>query len=409
MFAYPTGHYPNPADVYTPEGKLLFPVSKGIYQTIEVKDCNEVYFQAKDYSLYNSDGTYLMNPKGVIYSFSFYGCDEGEVYLTTGDLGKKHGLVELKTGKVIFEQEFEWCSYLGNNFFYFKMTDDYCGVMNKAGKIVIPTSRKYTKIEYNKTFKKFFFEKKVGNVLYKGECNVNGVQTSIEKEQTTTSDNTSAAASPQKTSSNSSSTATSSSSKPASSNSEPGLIFKGPYTQDCGSGPMYMFISVYEDRLYDGSTVFQYKSTNSSGERIYAGPGMFGSYSKWTVNTKTQNVRLVNTYSSQWGSSTKSCSVSKGHDFDQRVSFGSGYAPSTYSGSGSGSNSSSGKSTNPVQPHQKTKSCTLCNGSGKCANCNGKGWHYGYGGSTVNCSNCSRNGRCPSCGGSGKKTTTEYY
>lgn len=290
LFAYPNDNHDGPADVYTPEGKLLFPVSMGIFKAIEVEDCNKVYFQATDYSLYNSNGTYLMNPKRRVYSSDFDGCD-------------------------------------------------------------LP-----------------------------------GIS-----------------------SSNSSSTATSSSSKPASSNSEPRLIFKGPYTQDCGSGPMYMFISVYEDRLYDGSTVFQYKSTNSSGERIYAGPGMFGSYSKWTVNTKTQNVRLVNTYSSQWGSSTKSCSVSKGHDFDQRVSFGSGYAPSTYSGSGSGSNSSSGTSTNPVQPHQKTKSCTLCNGSGKCANCNGKGWHYGYGGSTVNCSNCSRNGRCPSCGGSGKKTTTEYY
>lgn len=129
--------------------------------------------------------------------------------------------------------------------------------------------------------------------------------------------------------------------------------------------------------------------------------GRYGSASPSSNNASS--------HSSSSSTATTSSSKPASSNSEPGLMFGSGYAPSTYSGSGSGSNSSSGTSTNPVQPHQKTKSCTLCNGSGKCANCNGKGWHYGYGGSTVNCSNCSRNGRCPSCGGSGKKTTTEYY
>ena len=83
------------------------------------------------------------------------------------------------------------------------------------------------------------------------------------------------------------------------------------------------------------------------------------------------------------------------------------YTPS-YSAPSSTS-SGSNESSNPVQAHQETKDCSLCHGSGQCANCNGKGWHYGIGGSTVNCSNCNHNRRCPSCGGSGKKTSTKYY
>lgn len=63
---------------------------------------------------------------------------------------------------------------------------------------------------------------------------------------------------------------------------------------------------------------------------------------------------------------------------------------------------------NPVQPHQVTKDCNLCHGSGKCNTCNGKHWYYGIGGTKITCPNCTPNGACSSCGGSGKKTTTEY-
>lgn len=75
-----------------------------------------------------------------------------------------------------------------------------------------------------------------------------------------------------------------------------------------------------------------------------------------------------------------------------------------------GGNTNDTDPVNPVQPHQSTKDCPLCLGSGKCSTCNGKHWYYdGVGlGEKLECPNCKPNGACLSYGGSGKKTTTEY-
>lgn len=64
---------------------------------------------------------------------------------------------------------------------------------------------------------------------------------------------------------------------------------------------------------------------------------------------------------------------------------------------------------NPREVRQVTKDCTACHGSGNCANCDGKKWHYGIGGAIVDCTNCNRTGNCPYCGGRGKITKTELY
>lgn len=87
------------------------------------------------------------------------------------------------------------------------------------------------------------------------------------------------------------------------------------------------------------------------------------------------------------------------------------YATPSYSTSESGGSSGSGSgSSNPVQPHQVTESCSLCHGSGKCASCNGTHRiNYQFGSGTLECPNCKPNGACSSCGGSGKKTSTKYY
>lgn len=67
-------------------------------------------------------------------------------------------------------------------------------------------------------------------------------------------------------------------------------------------------------------------------------------------------------------------------------------------------------SSNPVQPHHETKSCPLCNGSGKCSSCNGTHRiNYQFGSGTLECPNCKPNGACSSCGGSGEKASTKYY
>lgn len=89
---------------------------------------------------------------------------------------QKYGLFDLK-GNEILAPEFQDCACLGSNLFKFKM-NGYWGVINNMGKVIIPLSRHYTKIEYSKTLKLFTFEKEGG---YKGECNANGVQTSCVK------------------------------------------------------------------------------------------------------------------------------------------------------------------------------------------------------------------------------------
>ena len=49
--------------------------------------------------------------------------------------------------------------------------------------------------------------------------------------------------------------------------------------------------------------------------------------------------------------------------------------------------------------------CPLCNHSGECSTCNGKGWYYSpYGTGTIDCPNCDRNhnGKCNMCHGTGQ-------
>lgn len=60
--------------------------------------------------------------------------------------------------------------------------------------------------------------------------------------------------------------------------------------------------------------------------------------------------------------------------------------------------------------HQVTKSCPLCQGSGKCNSCNGTHHIRAIGSTTMlECPNCRPNGACSKCGGIGKITTTEWY
>lgn len=50
------------------------------------------------------------------------------------------------------------------------------------------------------------------------------------------------------------------------------------------------------------------------------------------------------------------------------------------------------------------KSCHLCYGTGKCRNCDGKGWHTGFSlNEHVKCGNCNQTGKCSACGGTGKR------
>lgn len=70
--------------------------------------------------------------------------------------------------------------------------------------------------------------------------------------------------------------------------------------------------------------------------------------------------------------------------------------------------------TSSVTTTSSTSYCTKlypsdnahCNGSGICAQCNGKGWYRGsmYGDDNIyECFACGKTGKCPSCGGTGRK------
>ena len=197
----------------------------------------------------------------------------------------------------------------------------------------------------------------------------------------------------------------------SSSQSELGLLFKGPYTVDLGSGPIYEFISVYEDYLYDGSTRYDYKGLSNGGARIYSGSGFFGSYNRWYVYTTNQNIQLETTYTSQWGSSTKTGSVTKGHDFNQRVTFG-GNPSGGYTSQPTPSNNNPGRDNPSSRYVERTYTCTYCQGKGTVPECDGG--IPDFNGGSKYCSECGKtvpmchiHKRCPSCHGKGTYTKME--
>ena len=188
---------------------------------------------------------------------------------------------------------------------------------------------------------------------------------------------------------------------------ERGMLYRGDYTITSEFGDSYLTtISIYENYLYDGMTQYSYKSTNSSGWRMYSGNGAFGQYNVFYVNTETFDIRLVTETTSQWGSSTSTSTVTKGAS--RMLVPQNGNTP--VGGNSDYQWQEHGRTENPVQPHQETKDCSLCHGSGKCSTCNGKHTYYnGLTGKYLECPNCKPNGACSSCGGSGKKTSTKYY
>ena len=99
--------------------------------------------------------------------------------------GGKYGLTSSE-GKVIVPVEMEALESAGTGYLRFKI-GSFWGVMNYAGKIIIPTDRGYTKIGDYVSFTKRFPYEMVG---YKGECNNLGVQVSKIKVATPVSQQT---------------------------------------------------------------------------------------------------------------------------------------------------------------------------------------------------------------------------
>ena len=202
-----------PTDIYTLKGDLIFPASKkirGVYK----KNDSDLFYDIQNRH-YNIEGKYLFSNNNREFGFRTFGginkeliqdreslrwYDEtGKYYFTGSELDflvyendeilyrtcsfHKYGISATKDGNIeeILAPEFEDCAYLGNDLFSFKM-NGYWGAMKRDGTIIIPLSRQYSSISYSRTFKKFTFVKRINNVVYKGECNANGVQTVIQKD-----------------------------------------------------------------------------------------------------------------------------------------------------------------------------------------------------------------------------------
>lgn len=349
----------------------------------------------------NKKGLFDINGKNIIYpKFDDIAIENNEndffVKVKNND---RYGLYSI-SGKEILASEFEDCGFVSENIIKYKI-NGYWGVMMVTGKVLISTNRQYTKLDYNRTFKKFYFEKENGQ---KGECNANGVQTSISKPMVPTPVLNTKKNETQNHSPNVSTTSKETTrSKPV----EPGLLYRGDYTVTGMGMNDYPTISIYENRLCASIECFDYKSTNSKGERVYKGTESFGAECTYYVSP-SYNIRLVKSYFNPYTSSYDNVSFT--------VEKGMSRMPANQGGNSSAGGDSDyhgqehNSSTNPVQPHQVTKDCPMCKGSGKCSTCNGT--HrikYQFGSGTLECPNCKPNGACSSCGGSGKKTSTKYY
>lgn len=202
----------------------------------------------------------------------------------------------------------------------------------------------------------------------------------------------------------------------SSSNNNPsGLLYKGEYTWGAQarvngnliSGGMNQTatIEIYEDYLGSetgwGLSRHNYKGTNANGERIYKGTYGFGDESTVFVSP-SYGIRMVVHSVNQWGNNYTEYKFTKGKSFMYEYENAPDPRPDP--------KPKPKPDPNPVQPHQVTKDCPSCLGSGKCSTCNGKHQYKAMGSSSyITCPNCKPNGACSSCGGSGKKTSTKYY
>lgn len=164
------------------------------------------------------------------------------------------------------------------------------------------------------------------------------------------------------------------------------------------------------------------KYYSNSGKICYTGTGYWGSNTIFTFNISKTALVVIDQKGNKYyykkttpPAGVTTCSLIRNVERNPNNDFNPTPAPTPYppnpynpTPTPNPTPPSPGSTPNPVQPHQVTKDCNLCHGSGKCNTCNGKHWYYGIGGTTITCPNCPPNGACSSCGGSGKKTTTEY-
>lgn len=158
--------------IYVPELKDKDIVDARGYKKADIviiKMSDGKCYDKKGNFLYKSNSEYLPSEDDLMIA------PDNKMYIRTKD-NTHYGLSTLD-GTEILAPEFSNVQLLANGNILFEM-NGYQGVINPNGTFIINLDRQYTNITYNRTFKKYFFEKAGG---YKGECNEKGVQTSIVK------------------------------------------------------------------------------------------------------------------------------------------------------------------------------------------------------------------------------------
>lgn len=209
------------------------------------------------------------------------------------------------------------------------------------------------------------------------------------------------------------------------SNGESSLLYEGEYTiqysqsRDLINGystGQYSSdeterVKIYEDHLaIHFGTHCKYKSTNSSGERVYEGAQSIGGTVTAYVSP-SYNIRLVN---ESWFNGVHmkvGIPVVKGRSLMPEYSGGygggtsSGYQP-TNNNNGSTGTSSGSKHGSYV----KEETCPACHGTKTCETCLGRGWRNNpFTNQHDTCPICRGRKTCQTCNGSGKVSKTVYY
>ena len=206
----------------------IVPLNKQFKEIKRILLGEEIYFLCRKlenndwayskYALYNNKSNEVLPPN---YS-SISSIDiEGTPYLKCYKDGYC-GLYD-STGKEVISPDYKNLQYLGSNYIGFQL-NEYWGVMTMQGKVIIPTSRRYTNIgRYIKNQKRFTYSMDG----FEGECNHLGQQISKRRvakpkpsvSSSTSSNTSSSGSSSSNSTSTSNSTLSSSSSSSNNSNS----------------------------------------------------------------------------------------------------------------------------------------------------------------------------------------------
>lgn len=151
-------------------------VNLAVVEPRECKDRNgNVYsyiVEGKNgYGVVNKQKKWIVSPQ---YQYMWCTILDDEIYYLCAVSKFIDTVLMDKDGKIIIPNEFDKITILGEKYIAFELNNIW-GVMTPDKKVIIPLNRRYTKISYNKTLNTFFFAKEG----FEGECNSQGVQTSI--------------------------------------------------------------------------------------------------------------------------------------------------------------------------------------------------------------------------------------